>query len=465
MTRKFALISLLALVLGFPLVRSLPARAATTIEASSVQNDYPKSLTFKVTAKADADITDITLAYSIKGRGTSALDKPKGLTPARNLSADVTLSVNSSQDYIPVGSLFTYHWEVTTSDGITFTGPDQTFFYLPPDQTWQKVSNDFMTIYYYGDRQSTATAYLQAGQETYDKIGKQLYNVTLTEIPVNVVMFADDKASSAARPGSGDTFDAAVTTCGTKVATDIIIMIPIACGSSDRTDTLRHEFGHILNETVGDGPLGKLPAWLDEGAAVYAQTSPGAYQTAFTSAAKANRLISFSSMTTAPTTASQVDVFYGEAWAMVSFLVQKGGPAKFQQFMSTIKGGKRYDQALTAVYGYNDVAAFETDFKNSVGVAPQSQATPRPTAAPTRASQSQPTTTPTKAPAATNKSSNDDGIGTGTLVIGGIAVFFLLAAVLAFMASMMMANNRKAAAARAADASPPAEPGDWNKPA
>ena len=78
-----------------------PAAADTVIESSTLVNGYPNTLTFKVTAKADSDITDVTLNYSIKGRGTSALDKPKDLTPGKNLSAEVVLQVNSSSNYIP----------------------------------------------------------------------------------------------------------------------------------------------------------------------------------------------------------------------------------------------------------------------------------------------------------------------------------------------------------------------------
>lgn len=433
--------------------------AATVVESSTIVNGYPKTLTFKVTARADSDITGVTLAYAIKGRGTSALDQPKELTPAKNLSTEVVLQVNSAGNYVPVGSEFVYHWEITTADGQTTSSEEQTFFYMPPNQAWENVSNDFMTVYYLGDRKDIANAYLKAGADTYERIGKQLYGVTLKQTPVKVIMFADEKESSEARPGSGSTFDSAVTTCGTKLTNDIIMLIPIACGSADRTDTLRHEFGHILNETAGEGTLGKLPAWLDEGAAVYAQSSPGGYQSAVNAAVRSNRLIPFAQMSVPPSEAQLVDVFYGEAWAMVDFLVKKGGPAKFAEYMSTIKGGKRFDQALTPVYGYANVAAFEDDFRASFSLPPQSQATPRPTAAPTRAATAAPTRTPTRTPAAPSSGSNDDsGPGRGVFVIGGLALLFMLGAVFAGLYLMMLSNNRKAAAARANQSPPPPRP-------
>lgn len=438
------------------------ASAQAVIESSTVVNGYPKTLTFKVTARADSDITDVTLEYAIKGRGTTALGKPKELTPARNLSAEVELQVNSGQSYIPVGSEFTFRWKITTADGQVFTGPDQQFLFLPPDRDWKTVSNDFMTVYYHGDRESLAQAYLKAGQETYDRIGKQLYNVTLTTLPVKVILFANEQESDLARPGTGGRFDAAVTTCGTKVTNDILLLIPVACGSTDRTDTLRHELGHILNETAGEGALGKLPAWLDEGAAVYAQTSPGDYEAAFEAAVRSNRLISFNQMGNPATTASQVGVFYGQAYFMVKYLIDTAGEQKFGELMATIKRGSRFDDALNRVYGFASLSAFEDAFRASLNLAPASN----PTAAPTTPPRQSPATpAPTRAPSTQVTPAEDDGrnLGRGTFIIFGVAVLFALAAVFSYLVAMMAANSRLQAAGRLSPPPPPPDD-DWRPP-
>lgn len=407
------------------------ASAQTVVESSTVENGYPKTLTFKLTARADSDITDVTLEYSIKGRGTSALGKPTELTPARNLSTAVELQVNSGQAYIPVGSEFTFRWKIETAAGGVYTSPDQQFFYLPPDKDWQSVSNDFMTVYYHGDRATLANAYLKAGEDTYDRIGKQLYDVTLTTLPVKVILFANEQESDLARPGTGGSFDAAVTTCGTKVTNDILFLIPIACGSPDPTDTLRHEFGHILNEVAGEGALGKLPAWLDEGLAVYAQSSPGDFELAFKSAVRADRLIPFNQMSVPATTARQVGVFYGQAFFMVKYLIDTGGQAKFGELMATIERGSRFDDALKRVYGFDNLSEFEGAFRESHNMV-------------------------------SAVSSNDRSLGRGTFVIAGVALLFALAAVFAYLIALMAANSRLEAARRTAP--PPPRDEDWRPP-
>jgi len=421
-------------------------RAEAVIEASSVDNGYPKQLTFKVTARSDSDITDATLAYSITGRGSSALGKPANPPSGKNVTVEVVLQVNSGASYIPVGSEFVYHWEITSADGKTVSGPEQTFFFLPPNQDWKSVKGEFMTVYYHGDKESLANSYLKAGVETYDKIGKTLFGVTLKQVPVKVILFDNEKESDLSRPGAGaGSFDAAVTTCGTKVTNDIILLIPVECGSTDRTDTLRHEFGHILNQTAGEGLLTKLPSWLDEGTAVFAQLGPGDYQTAFAQAARDKKLIPFSEMATPTSDARKVGIFYGQAYNMVKYLIEKGGPAKYGEFFATMKKGQRFDQALKTVYGF-DMTGFESEF-----LAAQGSSAPRATVAPTqRPQQVQPTAAPTKAPSVAQAQSpkSDTGISTASKVVVGASMLFALLAVLSFLMLQMMSNNRKSAAAR-----------------
>ncbi len=428
------------------------AHAATTIDSTTIENNYPKSLSFKVTATADVDITDVTLSYAITGRNSSALGKPESLTPAKTLTATVVVDVNSGQSYIPVGSEFKYTWQITTSDGQVMTSPQQTFLFLPPEQQWKSVTGDFMIIHFHGDREALADQYLKAGLETFDKVGKNLFNIQLQQVPIRVILFANEAESNLARPGAAQSrFDAAVTTCGTKVTNDILLMIPISCGSSDVTDTLRHELGHILNSTAGESTLVKLPSWLDEGTAVYAQSSPGSgYSNAFQQAARSNRLIPFAEMATASSNSQTVNLFYGQSYFMVKYLIDKLGPAKYAEFFSTMKGGRRFDQALQQVYGF-DVAGFEKEFiaanggtaPGATATAPAQQAQPTQAAPTSRPANAAPTATRTPAAASQVTSGGDDD-GFDRVAIGamGAALMFALFAFFFFLLANMLGSNK-----------------------
>jgi hypothetical protein len=429
------------------------AHADATILSSTIDNGYPKQLTFNVTAQSAVDITDITLNYAITGTGTGALGKPSDpITAGKMVSVSVVVQVNSGSSYIPVGSNFTYHWQITTSDGNVTNGPAATFLFLPPNQTWQNVSGDFMTVYYHSNNQSLANNYLQAGVETYNKIGKQLLNTTLKITPVKVVLFDNEQEMLLALPPNGPTFNGSVTTCGTKVTQDIVLVIPLSCGSTDPTDTLRHEFGHILNQTAGGGAFGKLPSWLDEGTAVYAQTTPGDnYISAFQAAARANRLLPVSTMGSAPTDPNLVNLFYGQSYSMVKYLIDNGGPAKYAQFFATIQQGNRFDQAMSMVYGF-DLPTFEKQFDASVG----SQAPSAPTAAPTARPKAQSTAAPAPTHATSLTSSSSGGSDrTSIVIVGGAALLFLIGAFALLAATMIANNRRRSSRAAAAPIEPP----------
>jgi hypothetical protein len=439
---------LLVLLIGATLAPGMPteASAETTIRLSTVSNEYPSRLVFRVAASSStANITDVTLSYSITGRGTSALAKPdQEITPATDVNTDVVVQVNSGASYIPVGSEFKYRWVMTTDDGETFESPEETFFYLPRDQEWESVSNEIMQVWFHGNKQALAEDYLAAGLETWEKVGIELLNAELRVKPVKVVLFDNEAEMDPARPGAGSgSFDAAVTTCGTKVTADIVLVIPVSCGTDDRTDTLRHEFGHIINEAAGEGPLGQLPSWVDEGTAVYAQSTVGDnYLQAFDTGVNRDRLIPFGQMGTPSADAGGVNLFYGQAYQMVLYLIEKEGPETYAEFFATIKRGSRFDTALEETYGF-DVAGFEQEFREANGLGSSQQ---QPTAAPTEDSQQSedPTARPTERP---NQSAGDDdddgGIGTAPLIVGGLAVVFALLAALSYLASQMLSNSRR----------------------
>ncbi|MCA9845490.1 MAG: hypothetical protein KC482_07175 [Dehalococcoidia bacterium] len=455
---KAGLIVLLASLVTAGLLSATPVKADATITSSTVTNGFPRNIVFNVQASADVDIVDVTLSYRIVGRNTSAIGKPDFVADATSIDTDVTVTTGSSS-YIPVGSEFLYHWELALADGTTTVGPEESFLYLPPGDEWQEVENDIVRVYYQGDRLPTAAEYLAAGLETYQQMAVDLFGIDLTLLPVKVVLFAEESDLEAARPGAGGALDAAVVNCGTKVTSDIVFVIHRSCGTDDRTDTFRHEFTHIINEAAGEGPLGVIPSWLDEGTAVHSQSDPGAnYLGAVDAAIRSNRLIPFAQMATASADANQVNLFYGQAYSMVEFLLDEAGPGTFAEYFATIKAGTRFDVALEQVYGF-DLAGFEEAFKEANGI----DSSAGPTAAPTSAgSQTQATPVPTRTPLQTSNSNDgdDDGIPLAVIGIVGVSVFFALVAVFFYLLSVMLANNRKAAAG----ASAPPRDDEWRPP-
>jgi acyl-CoA-binding protein len=132
-------------------------------------------------------------------------------------------------------------------------------------------------------------------------------------------------------------------------------------------DILRHELTHVVTKVAGVGPYGDLPAWLDEGTAMYAQSEPGAgFTNALERAVDKDQLMSVRSMTSPTGDPDKITLFYGEAWSLVSFLVDEYGEEKFARLYAIFKDGSTTDNALQQVYGF-DQDGLEDAWRASLG--------------------------------------------------------------------------------------------------
>jgi len=162
-----------------------------------------------------------------------------------------------------------------------------------------------------------------------------------------------------------------VVVLGMRVASDTVLLQGEGTG-----DILRHELTHIVTKVAGEGPYGSLPTWLDERTAMYAQSEPGeGYTSALESGVKRDSLLSIRSMTSPTGDPSKVGLFYGQAWSLVSFLVETHGPAKFAELFATFKEGRTADKALLKVYGF-DQDGLEDAWRASLGLSPRERPTP-----------------------------------------------------------------------------------------
>jgi hypothetical protein len=125
-------------------------------------------------------------------------------------------------------------------------------------------------------------------------------------------------------------------------------------------------------------PPHDIPAWLNEGLATYAQTGLFTNQSAaLDRAIRGNSIISVRSLSSQSSGASAdtVSLFYAQSQALVSFLIQEYGEAKFAQLFQAFADGARTDEALEQVYGFNQ-DGLENAWRASVGLPPRAAPTP-----------------------------------------------------------------------------------------
>jgi hypothetical protein len=227
-----------------------------------------------------------------------------------------------------------------------------------------------------------------------------------------------------AQQARSETFEQQVVTAGQRVASDTVLVL-----SNGATETLRHELAHILTKQAGEGPFARLPSWLDEGTAMYAQNAPGAgFEGSIDLAIERNRVLSLRSMSSPTGNPNAVNLFYGQAWSVITYLVETHGQEKFAQLYAVFKEGSTIDNALEEVYGF-DLGGLEDGWRESVGLGPRTAEQQEPNSDPTQAPRQD--EAPNTQPRGNAASSEDDG----TSVIPAIAIGALGLAVLAVAAT------------------------------
>ena len=387
------------------------AQIPPTVSDGGVENHFPDSIVFNFSAQSDSPIEEVRLRYKVLPDGTAAIGQAD-IEPGPQLSGNFTLHGNNPpQIYLPPGTTIEYYWQATDADGDTARTDTRTFFYDDVRFDWTPLESGGLTVYFYSGSQGDAQAMLQVGSETFASMSALLG--AEIDFPVKVWIYDSVEDMRPALLSRSETYEQSIITAGVRVASDTVLVLGNAS-----FDTLRHELTHVVTAAAGEGPFGSLPAWLDEGTAVYAQSDPGDYRSALERAIDRGNVLSIRTLTSRPGTRGKVELFYGEAWSLVSFLVDEYGEAKFAQLFAEVQRGGTVDGALTTVYGI-DQDGLENAWRQSHGL-PTREPTPPP------GQQPEPTAPPS-GPGGQQPSGGDGGGSSAGTIIGILLAALALA--------------------------------------
>lgn len=360
----------LAAVLASLALFAGPARAqeAPAVSDLGATVEFPVGIEFAMSAKSGTEIEDVRLRYRVLPDGTAAIGRPE-FEPGTSVETTFQLQGNNPpRIYLSPGTVIDYYWEVTDAAGNTATTESASVFYEDTRFEWSTVRGENVTIYYYSGSDGDAQAMHEVATETIDAISELLNAEVDFEVLVWTYGSTDDMR--AALQSRSETYESHVTTAGVRVASNTVLVL-----GNDSFDTLRHELAHIVTAQAGESALGSLPAWLDEGVAVYAQSDPGGFGTAIERAIDRGEVLSVREVSSYPGDPDKVNLFYGQGWSLVSYLLDEYGEDNLAALFAEIKSGKRIDSALETVYGFGQ-DGLEDEWRAANSLAP------RPTAAP-----------------------------------------------------------------------------------
>ncbi|HUF52572.1 MAG TPA: peptidase MA family metallohydrolase [Dehalococcoidia bacterium] len=390
----FAAVALALALLAAP----VRAQETPSIADGGATVEFPAGVTFTVSAESSVEITDIRLRYTVLPDGTAAIGQPE-FDPSTSVEATFELAGNNPpQIYLSPGTRIEYHWEVSDAEGNQATSEIASVFYDDTRFDWQTVSGSNITIYYYSGSDHEAEAMHDVAREAVSSMSSLLD----TEVEFETLIWIYDNTDDMrpALQARSETYESQVITAGVRVASDTVLVL-----GNDAFDTLRHELTHIVTAQAGESAFGTLPAWVDEGTAVYSQEDAGGFRSAIEDAIDRGEVFSVREISSYPGDPDKVNLFYGQSWSLVSYLIDEYGEEQFAQLFAEVKSGSRIESALEAVYGFGQ-DGLEDEWRAAKGLPP------RPTNAPDGPD---PQDDPQPLP------SEDDG-GSSTLLVIGLAV-------------------------------------------
>ncbi len=352
-----AIIVLAALALSALLMTAASAQQGPSIVETQIVNEWPRELDFSALVDNGDALSEAILFYTVLPEG-ALTRRPAEI--ARGDVTRVTASVPTNRDriWIPAGAEIEWYWELTAVDGGVEETDLQLYRYEDPHD-WREVREGNLSVFYYQD-ESTALQLLGAGNEAMARIS-ELLQVEL-DIPVRVYVWSNPGDARGVENVQSETFDEQVLTGGTRVLADLLhVFAPTRW-------IVQHELTHVLTKIAGEGGLGSIPAWLNEGVATYAEgdwRSRRGRPVDF--AVENDLLLSVRSMGSTSNEPGEVDLFYGQSADLVTFLIDQFGEEQLAELFAVFKRGSTVDNALQSVYGF-DRDGLDDRYRQSLGL-------------------------------------------------------------------------------------------------
>lgn len=361
----------LVLVAGFCLLAALAgvsalwpgpgvAQEGVIVRSQEASNEFPEGIVFKVDFQSEEPVKEVRFRYAIAPDGSRAYGVPdcSGVTDVQ-----CTFDLESNvQNFLIPGVEITYYWEIKDHAGRTTETDQGRHMYEDDRFEWESLSEGGLTVWFYEASEDDVRSLLSAGRETLERMGALLG--TTVDYPVKVFLYDSARDMEPVVLARQVSPNEASVTLGEVVVSDTAVV----ARDFSPLDILRHELTHVVMRSAMRGPFQGLPAWLEEGIAVYGQTRPMPdMEAALEAAIRNDRAFTVRTISSASAGSSNVSLFYGQSYSVVRFLIEEYGEEKLRALLAAFREGSQTDEALMEVYGFNQ-DGLENAWRASVGL-------------------------------------------------------------------------------------------------
>ncbi|MFH1084906.1 MAG: peptidase MA family metallohydrolase [Chloroflexota bacterium] len=341
------------------------AQEPIRVVSQSTTHAFGESLTFRLQAQSASPIDDLVLFYGRVGQPIVRRIYPE-------FSSDKALTVTHTEElergqFAP-GTRLRIYWRLHASDGSTLTTPEQYLDYAHDAHAWKRLEGQRADLYWYGNTSDGQRArdLLEKGEQAIGRLEREL-GVAVSE-RVQIYAYNAQRDMLPALSSRSDSYDERVLTLGVAVDEHTLLLLGT---HRDVQQTVAHELSHIVVGIATDNPYMELPRWLDEGLAMYAEAElPRDNRQALDQAVRNDVLLSVRSMTSYAGKAELVDLYYGQAYSIVAFMLNEFGRDQMTALLSAFAEGVPQEDALQRTYGFG-LDELDTRWRASLGLGPR----------------------------------------------------------------------------------------------
>ncbi|MCH7654335.1 MAG: hypothetical protein IIB14_11740, partial [Chloroflexi bacterium] len=154
------------------------------VVSTSHRIDFPDGIELRLTATADADISEVTVYYRIGGGNASVYGYPD-FESSTEIESTFTFAT-SGQSYIPPGVDIEYYYVIRDVAGNTLETEPLSLEYLDPTYQWQRMRVGDLELLWH-DRPRGLVADVTADVIERSKAAKQLLGIS-SPIPMKAVI-------------------------------------------------------------------------------------------------------------------------------------------------------------------------------------------------------------------------------------------------------------------------------------
>lgn len=323
--------------------QSIPAPAVDVTRDEAVA-EFPKGITFALTATAAEPIERVDLLYAAGGDRTLNLVSPPIVSSAQvNLAYDLDLGAR----YLPPGLDIEYRWRLVFADDRSVETEPKRLLWSDTRFDWSVLVADGVEVHAYGGDSAFHREVLDSARRTVDRLTAE-YGLTSVD-PIRIWLYASSDDFAGAQAPNSEPWIAGTA----YVSFGLILLVLPSGNAAELGRTVPHEVAHQVIHQVTANPFNDIPTWLDEGLAVrYQETPDPSFPVIVRQAAAEGRLDSVRSLNSSfPYDQAGAVLAYAESLSLVEFIAAEFGEEGLRALVQVFDDGIAHEQGVVATLG------------------------------------------------------------------------------------------------------------------